>query len=211
MRIVLLVGLLLAFLMVPAPRAAAAPMGASAKMSTAAFHDAMRKLWEEHVVWTRLYIVSFAAGLPDQGPTAARLLQNQTDIGNAIKPFYGDAAGTKLTALLKAHILGAVAILKAAKAGNTAQLNSATAAWFANADQIAAFLSAANPANWPLGAVKAQMHMHLNLTIAEATARLKGNYPAGIAAYDKVENHILGLADILSSGIIRQFPSKFTH
>jgi len=211
MRTVLFLGLLLAFLMAPASQAAAAPTGAPAKVSASAFHDAMRKLWEEHVVWTRLYIVSFAAGLPDQGPTAARLLQNQTDIGNAIMPFYGSAAGTKLTALLKAHILGAVAILKAAKAGNTAQLKTATAAWFANGDQIASFLSAANPANWPLNAVKAQMHMHLNLTIAEATARLKGNYPAGIAAYDQVENHILGLADILSSGIIRQFPSKFTH
>ena len=75
-----------------------------------AFHDGMRKLWEQHVTWTRLAIVSFAGNLPDLPFTAQRLLANQTDIGNAIKPFYGQAAGQKLTNLLKAHITGAVAI-----------------------------------------------------------------------------------------------------
>jgi hypothetical protein len=78
----------------------------------------MRKLWEDHVTWTRLYIVSVAAGLPDKDATAQRLLQNQVDIGNPIKPFYGDDAGNKLTALLKEHIMGAVDLLAAAKAGD---------------------------------------------------------------------------------------------
>src|SRR5262245_8661468 len=83
-----------------------------------AFHDDMRKLWEDHITWTRLFIVSFAAGLPDTDPTAQRLLQNQTDLGNAIKPFYGDAAGNQLTALLHDHILIAADLLTAAKAGD---------------------------------------------------------------------------------------------
>jgi hypothetical protein len=76
----------------------------------------MRKLWEDHVTWTRLYIVSAVAGLPDAGATAERLLQNQTDIGNAIKPFYGEAAGERLTALLRPHILIAAELVTAAKA-----------------------------------------------------------------------------------------------
>lgn len=180
------------------------------KMSAPAFHDAMRKLWEDHIVYTRLYIVSDAGNLPDKAATAARLLQNQVDIGNAVKPYYGVAAGNALTSLLKQHILGAVAILDAAKAGDKAKQNAATAAWFANADAIAAFLSKANPKNWPLAAVKAQMHMHLNLTLTEATAQLTGDYPGSIAAYDRVTAHILGLADILSGGIMRQFPAKFS-
>ena len=58
----------------------------------------MRVLWEEHITYTRNYIISALAGLPDTDAVAQRLLRNQDDIGNAIKPFYGDAAGNKLSA-----------------------------------------------------------------------------------------------------------------
>jgi hypothetical protein len=92
----------------------------------AAFHDAMRKLWEDHITWTRLAIVSFAGGLPDLQATEARLLANQVDIGNAIKPYYGSTAGNRLTALLKDHILGAVALLQAAKSGDQTAIGKAS-------------------------------------------------------------------------------------
>ena len=169
----------------------------------------MRKLWEDHITWTRLYIVSAAASLPDKDLTAARLLQNQVDIGNAAKPYYGEMAGNKLTALLKAHILDAVDIIAAAKAGNQDKLKSASSKWYSNADEIAEFLSSANPSAWPVDQMRAQMKMHLDLTLAEATARLQGKYADDISDYDKVHNHILGLADVLSAGVIKQFPYKF--
>lgn len=174
-----------------------------------AFHDAMRKLWEDHITWTRLYIVSAAAALPDKGPTAERLLQNQTDIGNAIKPFYGDAAGEKLTGLLRDHILIAAELIDAAKAGDTAKFNDANTRWYTNADEIATFLSSANPKNWPLDDMKMMMKSHLDLTLKEAAARLKGDYPTDIAAYDEVHAEILKMADMLSMGIINQFPKMF--
>jgi hypothetical protein len=183
---------------------------ADAKTPSMAFHDGMRKLWEDHITWTRLYIVSFAADLPDKDLVAQRLLQNQTDIGNAVKPYYGEEAGNQLTALLKDHIMGAVDVLTAAKAGDQAKLSAANAKWYANADQIAAFLSKANPKAWPLDSMKAGMKMHLDLTLAEASARLHGNYAEDIKDYDKVHDHILGLADLLSSGIMQQFPDRFS-
>ncbi len=173
------------------------------------FRDAMRKLWEDHVTWTRLYIVSAAAGLPDVQPTAQRLLQNQADIGNAIKPFYGDAAGAQLTALLRQHILTAADLVTAAKAENTAGVNDASARWRTNADDIADFLSDANPKRWPPEALRAAMRHHLDLTLSEVKARLAGDWPADIAAYDAIHLHILGMADLLSSGIIGQFPTRF--
>jgi hypothetical protein len=174
-----------------------------------AFQQQMRKLWEDHITWTRLYIVSFAADLPDQDPTAQRLLQNQVDIGDAVKPFYGEEAGDDLTALLKEHIQGAVDVLKAAKAGDQAALDGANQKWYANADDIATFLNKANPDNRPLADLKAQMKMHLDLTLQEARDRLKGDYEADIKDYDKVHDYILQLADVLSAGIIAQFPEKF--
>jgi hypothetical protein len=174
-----------------------------------AFHDAMRKLWEDHVTWTRLAIVTFAAGYDGFGATAARLLQNQVDIGDAIKPFYGDAAGAQLTALLRDHITIAVEILQAAKDGNTAALEEASARWYANAKDIADFLSAANPEFWPKNMMRADMKTHLDQTLAEAADELAGDHDASVADYEAAHLHILAMADVLSSGIIGQFPSRF--
>jgi hypothetical protein len=178
-------------------------------VSAQSFHSAMDKLWEEHVAWTRMAIVAFASGAPNLGATEARLLRNQTDIGNAIKPYYGAAAGRELTGLLRTHILQAVAVLKAAKAGNKPQLNSALKAWYANARQIAAFLAKANPSSWPLGATTMMMNDHLKLTTKEAVDELGGHWSASVADYDKVENEILMMSQTLANGIIKQFPSRF--
>lgn len=193
----------------PTPRPPLAPVAAPAPISRAAFQDAMRQLWEDHITWTRLYIVSAAARLPDVTPTAERLLKNQSDIGDAIKPFYGDAAGAGLTALLRGHILTAAKLIGAAQSGDTAAVSSVSAAWYANADSIATFLSSANPRQWPVATLRAAMKMHLDLTLQEATARLHGDWAADIAAYDAVHRHILQMADVLSDGIIKQFPSRF--
>jgi hypothetical protein len=185
------------------------PVDAKAKMDAQTIHDAMVKLWEDHITWTRLAIVSLANDLPDANSTVDRLLQNQVDIGNAIKPFYGDAAGDQLTALLKDHILIAAEIIQDAKAGDTTAMNDAIARWYANADEIAVFLHNANPENWPLDEMKAMMRDHLDLTIQEAVAYLHGDYPASVMAYEQVHAEILSMADMLSDGIIRQFPKKF--
>jgi len=189
-------------------RQAAAQPAATTKAAT--FSAAMDKLWQEHIVWTRMVIVDFAANLPDLKVAEARLLRNQADIGNAIKPYYGAAAGTKLTQLLRTHILEAVPVLVAAKAGDKAKLNAALKAWYANAHQIAVFLSNANPDNWSLPMMDSMMKQHLQLTTAEAVARLQGRWSADVAAYDRVEREILGMSDMLSSGIMAQFPEKFS-
>jgi hypothetical protein len=178
-------------------------------MNKSDFRSDMRKLWEDHITWTRLYIVSAIADLPDKDATAKRLLQNQTDIGNAVKPFYGEAAGDKLAALLKDHILIAVDIIDAAKKGDAAKKDAAVKRWTANADDIAAFLSGANPKHWPLAEMKKMMRDHLDATTAELVAHLQKEGPADIAAYDKVHGQILKMADMLSSGISAQFAAKF--
>jgi hypothetical protein len=171
----------------------------------------MRKLWEDHVTWTRLAIISLEAGTPDTEATVARLLRNQTDIGNAIKPYYGNAAGNELTKELRTHILIAADLIAAAKADDQAKLADAQARWTANAAQIAATLNAVNPRYWKLGAMKAEMHMHLKLTTAEAVARLEGKWNSDVVAYDKVNDHILHMSDMLTDGIVKQFPARFSH
>jgi hypothetical protein len=174
-----------------------------------AFRQGMNKLWEDHITWTRMVIVDFAANLPDLKTAEVRLLRNQADIGNAIKPYYGSAAGNKLTSLLRAHILGAVPVLADAKAGNKAKLARDLKAWYANGHQIAAFLASANPEDWSLPMMDSMMKNHLDLTTQEAVARLQGKWGADVKAYDKVHVEILSMADMLSTGIIDAFPSRF--
>jgi hypothetical protein len=174
-----------------------------------AFRNEMRRLWEDHVTWTRLAVISLVAGTPDTDATVARLLQNQTDIGDAVKPFYGRAAGDALTAELRQHILIAADLIAAAKAGDQTKLADAQARWEQNAGEIATLLSKANPRNWQRGAVLAMLQEHLRLTTQEAVARIQGNWTADVAAYDRIHRHALGMADTLSTGLIAQFPKRF--
>jgi hypothetical protein len=186
-----------------------APAATADTARAAALHADMRKLWEDHITWTRLAIVSFAAGLPDLSATENRLLRNQSDIAAAIRPYYGAAASAKLRGLLRAHILGAVALLQAAKANDSAALGTARDAWYANGSDIADFLSGANPRNWPSGAMRSMMKAHLDETLKEAVDRLNGRFAADVRDYDAVHHHILVMADMLSDGIVAQFPSRF--
>ena len=169
----------------------------------------MRKLWEDHITWTRLAIISLTTGSPDTKATVARLLRNQVDIGNAVKPFYGTAAGNGLTRLLRQHILIAADVIAAAKAGDSAKLADAQARWLANADAVAGVLASVNPRHWPLAAMKAEMYRHLALTTQEVVARLQGRWAADVTAYDRVHHHILHMSDLLSGGLVAQFPDRF--
>lgn len=170
----------------------------------------MRKLWEDHIFYTRNFIISALANLDDANKISERLLKNQDDIGNAIKVYYGEAAGNQLASLLKDHILIAVEVVKAAKSGNDMELKKASNKWIDNSDDIAIFLSNANP-NWPKQTLIGMLHKHLDLTTNEVVSRLKKDWSADIKAFDEGHDHILILSDALSNGIVKQFPDKFKN
>src|SRR6185436_11479461 len=121
----------------------------SVRTSTLTHHDSWRKLWEDHITWTRVVIMGVLDGLPGTSTYAARLLQNYEDMEDALQPFYGDA-GEELGDLLQDHLLIAVDILNAAKAGNTAALDEAKTRWYQNAHEIAQLMATLNPRFWPL-------------------------------------------------------------
>jgi hypothetical protein len=168
----------------------------------------MRKLWTDHVVWTRDYIIAAVADAPDAAPALNRLMKNQEDMGSAIGKFYGDAAGKQLTTLLKEHIAIAGDLVKAAKAGDQAGQKAADERWQNNAMELAGFLSKANP-NWPRATLDDLMKKHLSTTTDEVVARLTKNWDGDVRAFDAVYDHVLHMADALSEGIIKQFPDKF--
>ena len=174
-----------------------------------ALRQEMRRLWEDHVTWTRLAVISLTTDAPDTQATVARLLRNQTDIGNAIRPFYGAAAGTQLTTLLREHILIAADLIAAVRTGDQAAVTAQQSRWTRNADEIAAFLSRANPTSWKPGETRTMMRAHLRLTTDEVLARLKADWAADVRAYDRIHRQILHMADMLSDGLVAQFPARF--
>jgi hypothetical protein len=227
-------------LVAAAEQQSAAPMHNGVSPKALALRQDMRKLWTDHVVWTRDYIIAAAAGTPvserlaktlgsatgkvatlsgigaavstlSPGDSAAvRLLKNQEDIGDAIAVYYGEEAGRKLTSLLKKHILIAVDLISDAKKGNQKKFASDDAEWKANADEIADYLSSANPSHWPQATLRDMMAKHLSTTTDEVKARLGKHYHADAEAFDAVYDHILMMSDALSDGIIRQFPAQFS-
>jgi hypothetical protein len=196
-----------------APRASAhaaekvAAAATAPTMSATDLRNGMRKLWLEHTAYTRSYIVSALAPLPDLTAVTQRLLRNQDDIGAAIKPIYGEEAGKKLAALLRDHILIAADITKAAKASDTKGVEAGQKKWRGNADDIATFLSGANP-NWKKPALTDMLYKHLDFVTGQVVARIKQDWAADIKAYDTGNEHMLMFADALSDGIIKQNPKK---
>ncbi len=168
----------------------------------------MHKLWSDHITWTRNVVLCIVDGLPGKDQALKRLLKNQDDIGNAIKTYYGNDAGKSLTELLYGHINIAAEVVTAAKANNTSSLNEADKRWHNNADEIAVFLSKANP-NWKNEEMKKMMYDHLKALTEQVKARVNKNYDDDVKSFDKGHDQILEMADMLTEGIVKQFPEKF--
>lgn len=177
-------------------------------VSAITFKTSMRKLWQEHIFWTRNVVFCLVDDLPGNVQAVKRQLQNQIDLGNAIKPYYGDAAGDRLTELLYTHVNTTTDIIKAAITRDTGIINSVNKKWFANAEDIVKHLHKLNP-DWAIGDLRKMLNNQMQLTAESAGERLKKNYDADVVAFDKVHDGVLIMSDTLADGIIIQFPKKF--
>ena len=196
-------------MMAGASPAYAKPQHKCITQSEVKFENDFRRLWVDHVLWTSNYITSATtASAEDQKDVLERLLRNQEDIGNAIKPIYGEEAGKKLTDLLKEHIVLAGGIVEAAKSGNKAKLDQLNKQWYKNADEIAAFLSSANP-NLKNEELRKLLYAHLKLVADDLNASLKKDWQARIVSIDDGMTHIIMMSDVISDAVVKQFPEKF--
>ncbi|MEK3916791.1 LysM peptidoglycan-binding domain-containing protein [Paenibacillus sp. FSL H7-0331] len=171
-------------------------------------NQAFRTLWEQHVAWTRMLIISIAESLPDEALVTERLLRNPPDMANVFKHYYGEEIAKRFSALFREHLVLAAQLVKAAKAGNSRAAAEAEKNWYANADEIAAFLNSINP-NWPKADLRNMLHEHLRMTKDQAVFRLSKKYKSDIATYDQIEKQALEMADAFTNGIVKQFPNHF--
>ena len=168
----------------------------------------MRMLWEQHIYWTRLFIISIVFGLPDSDLVANRLLRNPKDFEAALKPFYGEDIAAKFADLFTNHLAIASDLVKAAKAGNSTAAADAEKRWYANAAQISAFLGNINP-YWSAQEWQQMLYDHLAMTKSEAVYFLSQKYADTISIFQDIEQEALVMADMMTQGIVKQFPQYF--
>lgn len=183
----------------------------AAPCSSALSHQ-MNKLWADHMLWTYVTVDAFYNETGSLDAKLARLLQNQKDIGAAFVPWYGQAAGDQLAGLLTTHITDAVPVLSAAQDGDDAALQQSLNAWYANAAQVAQFMTGLNPGRWPADGsdgMQAMWKMHIDQTVAYSLDLLGKEWPQSVADFDTAFDHMAGvMAQMLAGGIAAQFPAQ---
>lgn len=166
--------------------------------------NTFRKLWEEHVMWTRLFIISTIADSQDLDLVTKRLLQNPVDFSNVLRRFYGYDNAKHFEQLLTDHLSIAAKLLNDAKAGNTNAVDEDRKNWFANANEIADFLSGINP-YWKKEEWQNMLYDHLRMTEKEATNHLTSQFASDITDFDDIQKQALKMADYMAQGIMNQF------
>lgn len=168
----------------------------------------MRLVWEQHVYWTRMLLISIAERLKDQKDVTDRLLQNPNDIADVFRKYYSNDIAELIARLLNEHLQIGAELITALRDGKKEEADRLNKKWFENADKMAMAFSSINP-YYKFKEVRQMLYEHLNLTTQEVAMRLAGNYPADIEAFNKVEKEVLSMADYFTSGIIQQFPAEF--
>ena len=170
----------------------------------------MRLLWEQHVAWTRMTIISLVFHLPDVDFVITRLLQNATDMGHSLLPYYGKKFAKTYGELIKDHLIIAANLVKAALAGDQKTAGAEEKKWYANANEIVEFLTHINPyLNKEM--LRNMFYEHLALTKAEAVFMITKDYHSGVEVYDKIEREALEMSDAITKGIVKQFPGLFVN
>jgi hypothetical protein len=187
----------------PALAATDAPAPAAPKL-----HATMRELWQGHAETTREYALAVKAGdTAAEKKSADAVVANAKKIADAVGSFYGEAAGKKMLELLAGHWGAVKALTDAQKKNDTAGVTKAMSDMSANADEIAKFLSGANP-NLPESAVKGLLVAHAAHHQALTGEIMKGDTANAAKTWSAMQAHMNTIADALSDGIAKQFPQK---
>jgi len=170
----------------------------------ACLRNTMRTLWEQHVYWTRMFIISAAADSADLQLTTARLMQNPKDFAAALTPYYGKTQSRRFEKLLTEHLSIAGDLVMAAKKGDTKTVDEKRKLWYKNADDISALLASINP-HWTKKQWQTLFYDHLKMTENEAALRLAGQYEQDVGQFNEIEQEALKMADTMTNGMARQF------
>ncbi|MDU2065156.1 MAG: hypothetical protein E6713_09990 [Sporomusaceae bacterium] len=166
--------------------------------------NCFRLLWEQHVYWTRMFIMVVVFDLPDLAATQKRLLRNPNDFAKTFDQFYGEKVSHEINRLITDHLTIGAELVKAAKAGKNKLAANTENHWYKNADDIACFLNHINP-YWSVESMQAMWYKHLSLTKEETVTMLNGKYSKSICLLNEIERKALMMADTFANGIFKHF------
>jgi hypothetical protein len=170
---------------------------------------ALRDLWAGHIFWIRNVVLDNATNNPAARDAAEKeVVANAKQIAGAITPFYGKAAADKLFTLLAGHYGAVKEYSEATVAGSKPQQNAALAHLASNADEIAVFLSGANP-NLPKDTVRGLIAAHGAHHVAQITQFQENDYAHEAETWQVMRQHVYVIADALTAALAKQFPGKF--
>lgn len=170
---------------------------------------ALRDLWIGHVFWVRNVVEARLAGEAGRAKASEQeVVANARSIAAAIEPFYGKAASEKLFGLLAAHWGGVSDYVNGTLAGRKADQDAAYRKLTANADEIASFLSGANP-NLPADTLRRLLTAHGAHHIQQIQQLQAKQFEQEAKTWAAMKDHMYVIADALAVGIAAQFPEKF--
>lgn len=170
---------------------------------------ALRELWIGHIFWVRNVVdARFAKDAARAKASEQQVVANAKAIAGAIEPFYGKAAADKLFGQLAGH-WGAISdYVNATQANDKSAQETAYARLGANANEIAAFLSGANP-NWPAATLRNLLTAHGAHHVQQIRQLHAKQFDQEAQTWAAMTTHMHVIADALANGIAAQFPDKF--
>jgi hypothetical protein len=170
---------------------------------------ALRDLWLGHVFWVRNVALATLTHHDVAGKAAEQqVVLNAQAIAAAIEPFYGVAAKDQLFKLLAGHYGAVKSYLAATAADDKKGQQTATQALTTNAEEIAVFLSKANP-NLPKDAVNGLLLAHGGHHIQQIQELKAGNYEAEAKTWEEMKQHMYQIADAMTDALAKQFAKRF--
>lgn len=163
-------------------------------------NNRMRLLWEQHIYWTRMLLISIAGDLNDINAVKDRLMRNPLDMANLFAEFVSNEEANRLEMLLRQHLQIGGDLMVALKNQNRPLAEQLNRQWYMNADEIALALANMN-SNYDKEQIRQMLNRHLEMLARIIVERLAGNYQADIDVFDVMEMEILKLADYLAAGL----------
>jgi len=186
---------------------------------TLVFRMDSRTLWTKYSLGLVNYAVSSVADLSTTPSVEERLTKSATMIGDYFIPYYGIRAGSDIGKMLNAIFETGVEVVEVSKKkGDIVPLQIK---WAEQTTQLAELFNKLNPGQYPVSLIQEMLHALTQLWTDNINARITNNVIMNAESIDGINklvitgiaNHVNkgypSLADVLSRGVIAQYPLSF--